>query len=82
MLYEDAQTPIQNTEPPALNPTGGVTVKAPLSNLVFRKDNSRPGGGVFIAHDTPKETFDKHLPAGTVIHAAEGATPRVFADFL
>ncbi|KAI0810881.1 fungal-specific transcription factor domain-containing protein [Irpex lacteus] len=71
LLYEDAQTPIQNTEPPALNPTGGVTVKAPLSNLVFRKDNSRPGGGVFIAHDTPKETFDKHLPAGTVIHAAE-----------
>ncbi|KAI0695709.1 fungal-specific transcription factor domain-containing protein [Cytidiella melzeri] len=73
LLYEDAQTPSQNTEPPALNPTGGVTVKAPLSNLVFRKDHSRPGGGVFIAHDAPKEAVDKNLPEGLIIHVAPEA---------
>jgi len=69
LLYEDAQTPNENTEPPALNPTGGVTVKAPLSNLVFRKDNSRPGGGVFIAHESTKGDLDKNIPEGTIIHA-------------
>ena len=74
LLYEDAQTPNQNTEPPALNPTGGVTVKAPLANLVFRKDNSRPGGGVFIAHDTPKDAVDKNIPEGTIIHAPPPGT--------
>ena len=69
LLYEDAQTPKQEAaEAPALNPTGGVTVKPPLANLVFRKDNTRPGGGIFIAHDTPKEAVDKNLPEGTIIH--------------
>lgn len=63
-----------NPEAPALNPTGGVTVKQPLGGLVFRKDPTRPGGGVFIARDTTNEAVDKHLPQGTIINerSAEG----------
>jgi hypothetical protein len=44
-------------EAPVLNPTGGVTVKKP-ANLDFKKDPTRPGGGVFILHGKGNEFKD------------------------
>ena len=44
-------------ETPALNPTGGVTVKKP-ADLDFKKDPTRPGGGVFILHGKGNDTLD------------------------
>jgi hypothetical protein len=41
---------------------------------VFRKDPTRPGGGVFVARDTTGE-MDKNIPEGTIINErAEGET--------
>lgn len=53
---------------PPLNPTGGVKPRPPppLGGLVFQKDPSRPGGGVFIAHGKAVEGV-KNLPEGVVI---------------
>ena len=62
-----------------LNPTGGVKVKQPLGGLVFRKDPTRPGGGVFIARVT-NEDVDKHLPQGTIIK--EGTEGEAYAPSL
>ena len=66
---------------PALNPTSGVRGKPPLTDsLVFKKDPSRPGGGVFVAHTKPKDgEVDEHLPEGTIISGDgnEGETPAV-----
>ncbi|KAF9448024.1 hypothetical protein P691DRAFT_705734 [Macrolepiota fuliginosa MF-IS2] len=71
LLYEATQGPPLPMETPALNPTGGVTPKPPIS-LEYRKDPSRPGGGVFVAQtrDTREEDI-KDLPAGTVITSGE-----------
>ena len=50
-------------------------MKQPLGGLVFRKDPTRPGGGVFVARDTTNEAVDKHLPQGTIINErTEGET--------
>ena len=54
-------------EAPALNPTGGVTLKKPV-DLDFKKDPTRPGGGVFILHGKGNEFKD--VPDG-VISASE-----------
>ncbi|PCH37864.1 hypothetical protein WOLCODRAFT_66856 [Wolfiporia cocos MD-104 SS10] len=66
LLYEATQCP-QETVAPVLNPTGGVKPKPPLGGLVFQKDPSRPGGGVFVAMSKPKEDQVKDVPAGTII---------------
>jgi hypothetical protein len=55
--------------PPALNPTGGVTARPPAPALVYKQDESRPGGGVFIAQGS-KEKY-KDLPPGVVIESSE-----------
>ena len=55
-------------EAPALNPTGGVTVKKP-ADLDFKKDPTRPGGGVFILHGKGNEFKD--VPDGVVISTSE-----------
>ena len=64
---------------PALNPTSGVRGKPPLTDsLVFTKDPSRPGGGVFVAHTRPKDgEVDENLPEGTIISGDgnEGEAP-------
>jgi len=52
-------------EAAALNPTGGVKVKPPVM-LDYKKDPTRPGGGVFIAHGSKAGEF-KDVPEGTVI---------------
>jgi hypothetical protein len=36
-------------QPPTLNPTAGALVNAPIEGLQYRRDPTRPGGGVFIA---------------------------------
>lgn len=70
MLYEATQGPPLPIEPPALNPTGGVKAKIPLS-LEYQKDPTRPGGGVFVAQTRAREEDLKDLPAGTVITPEE-----------
>lgn len=55
--------------PPVLNPTAGVTAHPPASELVYKKDESRPGGGVFVARGS-KEGY-KDLPPGVIIDSSE-----------
>lgn len=66
LLYEATQGPPLPIETPALNPTGGVKAKAPLS-LEYHKDPTRPGGGVFVAQTRAREEDLKDVPAGTII---------------
>lgn len=69
LLYEATQGPPLPLEAPALNPTGGVTVKQPVM-LDYRKDPTRPGGGVFIAHGKTRIREEiKDVPEGTIISA-------------
>ena len=54
-------------ETPALNPTGGVKPKPPVG-LDYKKDPTRPGGGVFVAHGKVAKSSDfSDLPSGVVI---------------
>lgn len=55
--------------PPALNPTTGVKSHPPASKLVYKEDESRPGGGVFIAQGS-KEGY-KDIPPGVIIESSE-----------
>ena len=55
--------------PPALNPTTGVKSHPPASTLVYKEDESRPGGGVFIAQGS-KEGY-KDVPPGVIIESSE-----------
>jgi len=68
LLYEATQGPPLPIEAPVLNPTGGVTVKKP-ADLDFKKDPTRPGGGVFILRG--KENDFKDVPDGVVISTSE-----------
>lgn len=70
LLYESTQAPQHPLEPPALNPTGGVKVKPPTEGLTFRKDPTRPGGGVFVAHEKPNEEVVRDLPEGLIVQEA------------
>jgi hypothetical protein len=54
LLYEATLGAPPTLEAPALNPTAGVKAKPPIGGLVYKKDGSRPGGGVFIRHDETK----------------------------
>lgn len=56
-------------EAPALNPTGGVTAKKPVM-LDYKKDPTRPGGGVFVAQEKSEQFED--VPSGTIISGASG----------
>lgn len=56
--------------PPVLNLTTGVKSHPPASELLYKEDKSRPGGGVFVAQGG-KEGY-KDLPPGVVIGSAEG----------
>ena len=55
--------------PPALNPTTGVKSHPPASTLVYKEDESRPGGGVFVAQGS-KEGY-KDIPPGVIIESSE-----------
>lgn len=69
MLYEATLGPPTAIEAPALNPTSGVKVKAPVV-LDYRKDPTRPGGGVFVAHGSTNKRDLRDLPEGLVINAS------------
>jgi len=68
LLYEATQGPPLPIEAPALNPTGGVTLKKPAV-LDYKKDPTRPGAGVFILHG--KGTEFKDVPEGVIISASQ-----------
>ncbi|KAG5645591.1 hypothetical protein DXG03_005729 [Asterophora parasitica] len=77
LLYEATQGPHLPMEAPKLNPTGGVTAKPPVG-LEYKKDPTRPGGGVFIAHgQAAKEGDFKDIPAGVIISPEESAASNV-----
>jgi len=67
LLYEATQRPDQPSLRQGLNPTAGVSARAPDSfkGLTFKKDKSRPGGGVFVANERTKEINE--LLEGTVV---------------
>jgi hypothetical protein len=67
LLYEATQGPRHPNETPLLNPTGGVTRKQPIEGLDYRKDPTRPGGGVFVARGHTRDENYRDLPEGTVI---------------
>ncbi|EPQ58008.1 hypothetical protein GLOTRDRAFT_136812 [Gloeophyllum trabeum ATCC 11539] len=67
LLYEATQGPAQSLEAPALNPTGGVKGKNLQEGLDYKKDPSRPGGGVYIAHGKAREGDYSEVPPGQVI---------------
>jgi hypothetical protein len=54
-----------------LNPTSGVKVKQPMGGLSYKKDNSRPGGGVFVLHGEAREGDMQDLVPGVVITGSE-----------
>jgi hypothetical protein len=58
-------------EAPALNPTGGVTARLPVG-LEYKKDPTRPGGGVFVAHGEAKKREEefKDVPEGVIIRGS------------
>jgi hypothetical protein len=55
--------------PPALNPTAGVTAHPPAPELIYKQDESRPGGGVFVARGSKEGYTD--LPPGVIIDSSE-----------
>lgn len=59
-----------------LNPTSGVSRQIPkgLAKLVFRKDPTRLGGGVFVADPSFGQIDTKGLPAGLVILETKAQT--------
>jgi hypothetical protein len=69
-LYEATQgPPLPVDAPPALNPTGGVKGKQPppLNGLQYKKDSSREGSGVFIAHGATRAEDYKDVPEGVIV---------------
>lgn len=73
LLYEATQGPQLPIEAPVLNPTGGVKAKPPVSDLDYRKDPTRPGSGVFIAHGKAREGDFEDLPTG-IIFTSNGSS--------
>ncbi|KAF8844890.1 hypothetical protein BDN67DRAFT_942357 [Paxillus ammoniavirescens] len=72
LLYEATQgPPLPLDQPPLLNPTGGVKGKRPLDGLEYKKDPSRPGGGVFIAHGEARKGDYEGMPRGSIITSSD-----------
>jgi hypothetical protein len=49
LLYGATQGPELPFQPPAMNPTAGTTINQPIESLQYKRDPTRPGGGVFVA---------------------------------
>jgi hypothetical protein len=65
LLYEATLGAPPPTEAaPVLNPTTGVQAKPPTTGLVYKKDASRPGGGVFVAEENADV---ENLPASVYV---------------
>jgi len=71
LLYQATQGPPPATEAPVLNPTGGVVGKQLVGPLAYKKDPSRPGGGVFVAlGDSRKGNFEG-VVEGVIINSSD-----------
>ncbi|KDQ60931.1 hypothetical protein JAAARDRAFT_31927 [Jaapia argillacea MUCL 33604] len=70
LLYEATQGPAQLEAPP-LNPTGGVKGKQLFEGLNYKKDPSRPGGGVYVAQGKARAGDYSELPPGSVVYSDE-----------
>ncbi|KIL61315.1 hypothetical protein M378DRAFT_187599 [Amanita muscaria Koide BX008] len=75
LLYEATQGPHLPFEAPPLNPTGGVTVRQPVG-LEYKKDPTRPGGGVFVAHGEARQRQAefKDVPEGVIIRGSDNGS--------
>ncbi|KAF8511004.1 fungal-specific transcription factor domain-containing protein [Hysterangium stoloniferum] len=80
LLYESTQTSLPPSSPPSsspesLNPTVGVRPKGnlpeALKGLMFQKDSSQPGGGVFISTERGSGDYSD-LPTGLVVVRGPG----------
>lgn len=72
LLYETAQSNATDDDhEPTLGPTPGVVSKlqGSLKELVFKEDNSRPGGGIFVV--SKKRFALGDLPETAVMAAAD-----------
>ena len=69
-----------------LNPTGGVKGQPLHSKLDFEKDETRPGGGVFVVRGELNEKDVDKLPKGTIVagevgkRGDEGEAPRTVSS--
>lgn len=71
-MYEATQgPPLPLDQPPLLNPTGGVKGNRLLGGLEYKKDPSRPGGGVFIAHGDARQGDYEGIPQGSIITSSD-----------
>jgi len=59
------------TEAPVLNPTGGVIGKQFVGALAYKKDLSRPGGGVFVALGDARKVNFEGVTEGTIINGSD-----------
>ncbi|TBU65547.1 fungal-specific transcription factor domain-containing protein [Dichomitus squalens] len=72
LLYEATQAPPPTSDAPVLNPTGGVKGQPLHSKLDFEKDETRPGGGVFVVRGELNEKDLDKLPEGTIVAGEAG----------
>ncbi|KZV79657.1 hypothetical protein EXIGLDRAFT_782017 [Exidia glandulosa HHB12029] len=73
LLYNATLKPDRSTQEqePHMNPTVGVAARKPdtIRGYSFRKDPSRPGGGVYVAQERDRVVND--LPEGTFVVRGE-----------
>jgi len=68
LLYEATQSPVpRNFWPP--NPTAGVESRnsEDADAIAWKKDPSRPGGGLFIATQRTARALGEDIPSGTLV---------------
>lgn len=78
LLHAAALKTTDEDNPTALNPTPGVSSKnkphTVFKDLVFEKDASKPGGGVFVAKDAEhRNTISPDIPQHIIMTRAEYA---------
>ncbi|KZT57005.1 hypothetical protein CALCODRAFT_496655 [Calocera cornea HHB12733] len=80
LLYEATQTAgSEKGEKAILNPTAGVALREQATPMVFKRDGSRPGGGVYVLDKAADLQKHKDLPPGTFL-VEERAAPRRVDD--
>ncbi|KZO95801.1 hypothetical protein CALVIDRAFT_537784 [Calocera viscosa TUFC12733] len=68
LLYEATQnTGSEKGEKAILNPTAGVALRDQATPMVFKRDGSRPGGGVYVLDKAADLQKHKDLPPGTFL---------------
>ncbi|EJU05565.1 hypothetical protein DACRYDRAFT_20007 [Dacryopinax primogenitus] len=67
LLYEATQGAAEKGEKAILNPTAGVALREQPTPMVFKRDSSRPGGGVYVLDKAADLQKHKDLPPGTFL---------------